>query len=154
QLVADQNQKALQYDRLKHEADTDRALYDTLSQRVREAGIAAAVQTSNIRMIDIAEPPAKPYKPDLLLNVSLGSLTGLFIGLAFVCTRENYNKRLRKPGQASRVSNTPELGVVPLNRGAIWERTRVTDSVRSMLTSLVFRGATHGGPRVIVITSP
>jgi succinoglycan biosynthesis transport protein ExoP len=153
-LVADQNQKALQYDRLKHEADTDRALYDTLSQRVREAGIASGVQTSNVRMIDVAEPPAKPYKPDILLNVSLGAMTGLFIGLAFVCTRENYNRRVRKPGEASRVSNTPELGVVPLNRGAVWERARVTDSVRSMLTSLVFRGASQGGPRVIVITSP
>jgi polysaccharide biosynthesis transport protein len=153
QVVADQAQKTVQYDLLKHDVDTYRALYDSMQQRVGEAGVASAIRTSTARVIDAAEAPALPYKPNLLLNTALGTITGLFFGLVYVCTRENYDRRVRRPGDAQMFSNTPELGVVPYSRGSANERGLVAGSMRSMLTSLVFTGAAPGGPRIIVISS-
>jgi succinoglycan biosynthesis transport protein ExoP len=154
QVVADQAQKAVQYGLLKHEVDSDRALYDAMLQRVREASIASAVRTSNVRVIDPADPPAKPYKPDLLINTALGALTGLSLGLVFVSARENRDRRVRRPGEARIFSNTRELGVVPFSRGSDLERELVADSMHSMLTSLQFTGAAPEGPSIIVISSP
>jgi len=153
QIVAEQSKKTVQYDLLKHEADTYRALYDSMQQRVGEAGVASAIPTSNVHLIDSAEPPARPYKPDLLLNTALGAITGLFFGLVYVCAKENYDRRVRRPGDARMFSNTRELGVVPYSRGRKDEESIVAGSMRSMLTSLVFTGPAGGGPRTIVISS-
>ncbi|HLJ50817.1 MAG TPA: polysaccharide biosynthesis tyrosine autokinase [Bryobacteraceae bacterium] len=153
QVVADQAKKTIQYDLLRHEVATDHALYDSLLQRVREAGIASAVRTTNVHVIDAADAPARPYKPDAVVNTALGLLTGMFAGLVFVCARANHDRRVRRPGEARLVSNTRELGVVPLSRGKQSEKVPLADSMRSMLTSLVFTGAARGGPRVIVVTS-
>jgi len=150
QVVADEAQKAVQYDLLKHEADTDRTLYDAMLQHVREAGIASAVRTSNVRIIDGAEPPSRPYKPDIIMNSALGTLSGLLIGVLFVCAGGTHDRRVRRPGESRRLSNTPELGVIPLSRGREFD---VGDSVRSLVPSLVFTGAAAGQPRVIVVTS-
>jgi succinoglycan biosynthesis transport protein ExoP len=153
-VVSDQTQKAVQYDLLKHEADTYRSLYDGMLQRVGEAGVASAVRSSNVRVVDPADAPSRPYKPDLILNTGLGALTGLFFGLVYVCTRENYDRRVRRPGDAKMFSQTPELGVIPLSRGNDGEQALVAGSVRTMLSSLVFTGESANRPRVIVITSP
>ncbi|HZU28777.1 MAG TPA: polysaccharide biosynthesis tyrosine autokinase [Bryobacteraceae bacterium] len=151
QIVADEAQKGVRYDLLRHEVDTDRALYDSMLQRVREAGIASAVRTSNVRVIDAAEPPAHPYKPDLAVNTAVGILSGLLIGVVFACAGEKHDRRVRRPGDTQLLSNTRELGVVPmLRRGG---QLQVVDSVRSMLPSLVFLGGAGGGPRVIAVTS-
>ena len=154
QVVASQAGKAVQYDLLKHETDTYRALYDSMQQRVGEAGVASAVPTSNVHLIDAAEPPNRPYKPDLLLNTALGAITGLFFGLVYVCAKENYDRRVRRPGDARLFSQTRELGVVPYSRGREHELDQVAGSMRSMLTSLVFTGQPGTGPRTIVISSP
>jgi len=153
QVVAEQAKKTVQYDLLKHEADTYRALYDSMQQRVGEAGVASAIPTSNVHLIDAAEAPTKPYKPDAILNTALGAITGLFFGLVYVCAKENYDRRVRRPGDARLFSKSRELGVVPYSRGREHELDLVAGSMRSMLTSLVFTGAS-GGPRTIVISSP
>jgi capsular exopolysaccharide synthesis family protein len=140
QVVANQAQKAVHYGLLK--------------QRVREASIASAVRTSNVRVIDPAEPPSKPYKPNLLINTGLGAVTGLFLGLVFVSAMENRDRRVRRPGEARLFSNTRELGVVPFSRGSHFERELVADSMHSMLTSLQGPGAAPGAPSILTITSP
>jgi len=154
QVVANQAQKAVHYGLLKHEVDSDRALYDSMLQRVREASIASAIKTSNVRVIDPAEPPAKPYKPNLLLNTGLGAVTGLFLGLVFVSAMEGRERRVRRPGDARLFANARELGVVPFSSGNHLEPDLVAASMHSMLTSLHCPGAAPGGPSILVITSP
>ena len=82
-------------------------------QRVKEAGIASALRASNIRVIDSARPPARPYKPSLPLNVALGLLTGVFFGIVFVVMRERADQSIQAPGEAPAYLNVPELGVIP-----------------------------------------
>lgn len=154
QAVTDQAQKAVQYGLLKHEVDSDRTLYDSVLQRAREASIASGIRTSTVRVIDPAEPPSKPYKPNLLMNTALGTLTGLFLALVFVTTMENRDRRVRRPGEARLFSNTRELGVVPFSRGGSLEAEVVADSMHAMLTSLHSPGAAHRGPSILVVTSP
>src|ERR1035438_10107760 len=105
--------KVTHYNILKREVDNNRQLYDSMLQHVKEAGIASALHASNIRVIDPARPPARPYKPSLLTNSILGLFAGGFFGIVFIVLRERADRSIQAPGEASLVLDVPELGVIP-----------------------------------------
>ena len=112
-LMSSQAAKVAHYNVLKHEVDTNRQLYDSLLQNAQEAGMSSALRASNIRVVDSAEPPTLPYKPNLLLNSALGIVAGAFFGLAFVVMQERADQRIRTPGEAEIYLEVPELGAIP-----------------------------------------
>ncbi|HKR84740.1 MAG TPA: GumC family protein, partial [Terriglobales bacterium] len=55
-----------EYNTLKKQAEAQTSLYNTLLARIEEAGIAAASQSSNIRIVDFArvlDRPTRPHRP-------------------------------------------------------------------------------------------
>src|SRR5665811_1580874 len=112
-VMTEQSAKVTHYNILKREVDNNRQLYDSMLQHVKEAGIASALHASNIRVIDPARPPARPYKPSLLLNSALGLLAGGFFGIVFIVLRERADRSIQSPGEASLYLDVPELGVIP-----------------------------------------
>jgi capsular exopolysaccharide synthesis family protein len=113
ELVTRDSQKAIQYNILKREVDSNRQLYEAMLQRVKESSIASAMKASNVRIVDEAKPPKKPYSPSLPLNAGLGLLAGGFLGIAFVVMRERADKTLQQPGEVALFLQAPELGVIP-----------------------------------------
>ncbi len=113
QLVSEQTEKAIQYNILKREVDSNRQLYETMLQRVKEASVASALGASNVRIVDAARPPKLPYKPRVALNSLLGLLLGGFFGVVFVIMRERADRSLQEPGDVSFYLEVPELGVIP-----------------------------------------
>lgn len=112
-LVADQAEKSIQYNILRRELDSNRQLYEAMLQRVKESSIASAMRASNVRIVDLAEPPALPYKPNLPMNCFLGLFSGLLLGVAFVVIQENTDSSLQHPGDANFWLSVPELGMIP-----------------------------------------
>lgn len=112
-LMSDQAAKVTHYNILKHEVDTNRQLYDSLLQNVQEAGMSSALRASNIRVVDSAEAPTRPYKPSLPLNAALGIFAGAFLGVAFVVLQERANRCIRAPGEIELYLALPELGAIP-----------------------------------------
>src|SRR5690606_6009333 len=74
--VSEQAERAIRYDILKGEVETNRRLYDRLLQKVKEAGVASAMRVSHIRLIDPARPPRLPHRPNHLFNSLLGVIAG------------------------------------------------------------------------------
>ena len=68
----------------EQELEADRRFYETMSQRVNEARIAAAVRQSNIRLVGFAQPAARPYKPNLPLNLAIAVFGGLILATGWV----------------------------------------------------------------------
>jgi polysaccharide biosynthesis transport protein len=112
-LVMQDSDNSIQYNILKREADTNRQIYESMLQRVKESSIASAMRASNVRVIDPARPPEAPYKPSLPFNGAAGMLCGVMLGAAVAVTRSRANRSLREPGDASRLLGLPELGVIP-----------------------------------------
>src|SRR5262249_9081390 len=52
-----------EYAVLARDADTNRQLYDSVIQRIKEMGVATELRTSNVSVIDKADPPQAPAKP-------------------------------------------------------------------------------------------
>jgi succinoglycan biosynthesis transport protein ExoP len=112
-LVTDQSAKVTHYNILKNEVDTDRQLYGSMLQNVQQAGMASALGASNIRIVDTAIPPSRPYKPSFILNSGLGILAGGFLGLGFVVVQERAGRSIQGPGDATTHLGIPELGAIP-----------------------------------------
>jgi capsular exopolysaccharide synthesis family protein len=176
-LVTDDSEKAIQYDMLKHEVDTNRQLYETVLQRVKESSIVSAMKASNVRIIDPATTPRYPYKPNLATNGVAGLLFGVILGLIVIVLRERINASVQEPGEAGLLLGIPELGVIPntnekqkslpstltlfpkttaLARQGVQtvpsQSPMVADSFRAVLASIIF-ASPRERQRVLVVTS-
>jgi capsular exopolysaccharide synthesis family protein len=112
-LMSEQAAKVSHYNILKNEVDTNRQLYDSMLHNVQEASMGSALRASNIRVVDSAEPPTRPYKPNIALNSVLGLLAGAFFGMMFVVVQERLDRTIHGPGDTTIFLDVPELGAIP-----------------------------------------
>jgi receptor protein-tyrosine kinase len=157
------------------EGDAKRRYYEALLQKTNDARMASVVRQTNIRLAGPAEPPSRPYKPNLPLNLTIGALGGLVLAIGYVMLREQNTSRLHAPGEAGSYLAVPELGAIP-NDGA-WKPTvagllhprsgrypiervvlerqtsRLSESFRCALASILSAAGTGDQPRILVISS-
>ncbi len=112
-IVTGESGKAVQYDVMKHEVESNRQLYDSMLQQLKQATLASALRASNIRVVDPAKVPKFPYKPDITSSTSVGLLIGIFLGAVLVITQERADRSIQEPGETQFFLNLPELGIVP-----------------------------------------
>ena len=165
-LVTDQGEKAIQYNILRREAETNRQLYDGMLQKVKESSIASALRASNVRVVDPAKPPKRPYKPNLILNAALGLLSGMLFAVAMVVMKERGNQMIQDPQDVPNYLNVTALGLIPSARRMIGNRGQkllmggnqprtssiFSESFRATLASILFSGNGEN-PKTLVITS-
>jgi succinoglycan biosynthesis transport protein ExoP len=111
-VVIDLGQRSVQYNILQHEVDSNQQAYDEMLKQVKEASVASAVGTTNVRIVDSATPPKLPYSPKPLLSCALGmaicSLWGVLLGVA----RDGSDRSLREPGEGNQYLGLTEMGVM------------------------------------------
>jgi len=111
--VSQRGDKAVRYSMIKHDVDSERQLYETLLQKVGEVGLAAAMRTSTISVVDPALAPLHPYSPNTLANLAIGIFGGSVLGLALSLFRARNDQTIRSPGESSVLLQLRELGVIP-----------------------------------------
>ena len=107
-------EKSVQYNILKREVDTNKQLYEGLLQQLKEAGVSAGLKASNIRLVDSAEPPAKPFKPRTLLNLSVAVFLGLALGICAALFQERMDDTLKGDDDVERLLGLPSLALIPV----------------------------------------
>jgi len=106
-------QKLVQYNILKHDAESNKELYDGLLQKLKEAGISAGLRTSNIRIVDPALVPSVPTRPQKTRNITLAFLVGLVGGIGLAFFREYLDNTVKSPDDIQVLTGLPSLTVVP-----------------------------------------
>ena len=164
-------EKAIQYNILKREADTNRELYKGLLQRMKEAGISAGITASNIQLIDQAELPIAPYKPNKRLNLILALFVGLFLGIGLAFFFEYLDRSVKTPEDVEQLVRLPFFGLVPeisherrrwVEKKALYPvelvtfghpRSMISEAFRNIRTSILL-SFSEKPPKKIAISSP
>ena len=169
--VMQMKDSAIQYNILKREADTNRELYKGLLQRMKEAGVSAGIMASNIQVIDQAEMPTRPYKPNKQLNLLLAMVVGLFLGVGLAFFFEYLDNTVKTPEDVEQMIRLPSFGMVPeisserrkkLDRGAPYPvelitfghpKSMLSEAYRNIRTSILL-SFSEKPPKKIAVTSP
>lgn len=180
ELLADNMaQKLVEYNMLKHDAESNKELYDGLLQKLKEAGISAGLRTSNIRVVDPALVPSFPARPQKARNILLAFLVGLVGGVGLAFLREYLDNTVKSPDDVQHLTGLPCLAVVPSFAGRNGTRSLariakqagggtgdarvelislqqpkslVSEAFRALRTSLLLSQAEHA-PQVVLVTS-
>ena len=163
--VLDLQGRSIRYNILKRDVDTDRAIYNSLLQRLNEVGVTGGTGANNVAVVDRAEIPSAPFKPDLRQNLIIAMLLGLIGGVALAFFLEHLDDTIRTPEDMEQLTQLPVLGVVPkLQHPKAAEgrslglmvhddvRSSFAEAYRSVRTALQF-STRDGAPRVFMVTS-
>jgi capsular exopolysaccharide synthesis family protein len=155
----DLQNRSIQYNILSREVATNRELYDGLLQRYKEIGVVGGVSSNNISIVDRAQVPGSPYKPNLRRNLAIGLLAGLFLGVLLALLLEYLDDTVKTPEDIEKKLRLVHLGVIPKLGKDISPAEALTDvrsgfaeAYRSVRTALQF-STESGVPAVLVITS-
>jgi polysaccharide biosynthesis transport protein len=105
-------EKAVEYAVLEREVASNRALYEAVFKKTKEAALTGGERLPNLRVIDRAEIPVLPDTAKLkksLLFIPIGLLGA--IGLAFLL--HILDTSIRTPDDVMRFLRLPTLGIVP-----------------------------------------
>lgn len=109
----DMAEKLVQYNILKRESEADKALYEGLLTKLKEAGISEGLKSSNIRVVDPAMIPSYPARPAKARNIALAFLVGLVGGIGLALLREYLDNTVKTPDDVETLARLPSLAVVP-----------------------------------------
>lgn len=168
--VMEMKEQGIQYNILKRESDTNKELYKGLLQRMKEAGISAGLTVSNIQVVDKAEIPGSPYKPNKGQNLLLAAAIGLFLGIGLAFFFEYLDNTVKTPEEVEQLIRLPSFGMVPeisyerkkrLERASTpvelvthgHPKSILSEAYRNIRTSILL-SFSEKPPKKIVITSP
>jgi capsular exopolysaccharide synthesis family protein len=110
----DLNQIEIEYGSLQRDAQSNRQVLDSLLQQAKQTGLEAAINASNIRVVEQAVVPTVPVRPQrgrtLLLTLFGAAL--LSLGLAFGV--EYLDTRVKSPEEIRIYLGVPSLGMIPV----------------------------------------
>lgn len=106
-----------EYNNLKKQAQAQASLYNSLLGRIEEAGIRAASQSSNIRVVDSARVLDQPTRPHRLHDLGLGLFAGILGGIMLAFLRERLDNPLRTPQDIRVWTGIPSVSTIPAFAG-------------------------------------
>lgn len=104
---------AVQYAILAREVDTNRQLYGSVLERMKEMSVAAQVRASNVSIVETALVPNVPAYPNKKRLLLAGLLLGLVGGVGCAFFLDHVDTTLKTPDEAERYLGLSNLGVVP-----------------------------------------
>ena len=110
----DTDRVAIPYISLTREVDRNRALFDSVQERLMETDITANVDANNIRIITPADLPYKPVKPKTLLVLSAAVVVGLLMSVGIALAFSTADHTLQSIAQAEEELQLPAVGAIPV----------------------------------------
>src|SRR5579862_6825865 len=170
------NESAIKYNLLKRDAETYRALYEGILERLKEASVSAGLKSNNFRIVDSARPPTYPIEPNIPRNLGFALMLGLASGVGLAFLLEGLDNTIRTTEQAQNISGLPSLGMIPLGSKSardgpnskrlviasskeavelvtqVRPQSQMAESYRALRTSLLLSNL-GAPPKVIMVTS-
>lgn len=108
------NEKFIQYEALKRETETSKQLFDAIIKKIKEQDITQDIRTVDVWVVEKAEVPKAPAKPNKTRNILLGFIIGLLGGVGIAFFVEYLDNTVKSAEDIESKLGVPVLGVVPL----------------------------------------
>jgi polysaccharide biosynthesis transport protein len=138
-------QKSIQrrpYFLVKRDLETLQLLRDKLQMQIIAQDIDSKIPKSMIvEIVDEAEPGLRPVRPNKPLNISLGIIVGLIIGVGLAFFIEYLDTSVKTIDDVERALQAPVLGVIPQNVGLLHEEgpdSPHAEAYRVLRTNVLF----------------
>lgn len=107
--------KALDYDNKLRELRIQEAILTNLTARKTETSMSSSIGTQNARIVDRAQVALenRPISPNVPLNLGLGVVGGLGLGLAFAFFVAFIDDRVKSSFDIEGVIGLPLIGIIP-----------------------------------------
>lgn len=163
-LASALNDKSIEYNILKREVQSNETIYNSLLQRLKETEVSSAIKASNIQVVDYAQIPLFPFKPNVPLTLIFACIIGLGGGVFIAFLIEYFDNTIKTPEEIRDKLKYPVLGGVfeasqaqalasPVEKTFLMDpRSHIAEAFRTIRTSLLL--STPGKPpRSILVTS-
>ncbi len=98
--------------KLEREVEANRKLHSTVLNNLKEAGVAKKDDVSNVRILDMALPPAAPFTPNKRRIGSVAAAFGLLLGVAMALLRHHADNTFRTRNDVEDILHLPVLGML------------------------------------------
>jgi capsular exopolysaccharide synthesis family protein len=140
-----QKDAAVEYAILARDVDTNRALYDSVLQRMKEMTVAVEVRASNVSVADRAVPPSAPAGAGRLRSIGFAALLAAIAGIVLAYVRDALDDSVKTTDDVERAARLPSLGVVPQ-----MAHDRSSAVPGSVLPRLLGRNGAADGPPIVL----
>ncbi|MCY1673798.1 polysaccharide biosynthesis tyrosine autokinase [Pseudarthrobacter sp. SL88] len=139
------------------------------SEATSAAGSPAGATATAVRVLPLGKAvlPTSPTSPNTKLNLALGALVGLALGVAYAVIRRHLDRRIRAAAEIEQVFGIPVIGTLPLDHRLDGKSTvldagmsaqvhdaggAMAEALRELRTNISFLDVDQP-PRIIVVTS-
>jgi len=160
------NQKAIKYGELKREAESNEQVFNVVLNRLKETDLTRGLKASNIRIVDPAEIPSRPIKPNKRLNILLAAIVGLMGGIGLAFFFEYLDDTVKTPDDLKRYFSIPFLGPIPHHDFSQHKaqkypelvtffdpKSQISEAYKGLRTSILFSIPGDGGKAILVSSS-
>jgi capsular exopolysaccharide synthesis family protein len=119
QLSGEQNREAVQLRALEREAAANRVLFETFLNRFKETSSTQGMETSDARVISVAEVPSSPSYPNKNRLFMIFVVMGVVAGCGLVIVLHLLNPGMHSPEQIEKDLGFHTIGVIPKLRPRI-----------------------------------
>jgi len=127
------NRTAIGYQELARQAETDRALYESVLRQIKDTNLTKDVKANAVSVIEHAALPSFPSSPRPSRTIMLNLLGGLAVGLVLVFGIDALDRSIKTVDQAESTLGLPVFAAVPdtSDEGLISRLKRRTKALRN-----------------------
>jgi capsular exopolysaccharide synthesis family protein len=140
------------YNIIKTESDVKKQILDLITQTTTELQLGAELINNNVVVLDPAVQPLFPIKPRKRINLMIGAMFGLFLGVAAVFFLDYLDNTIRTSEDVERWLGLTVLGVVPKMQDKGLTQRAIREAYQSLRTSVIF-SSKNRSRRIVLITS-
>ncbi len=148
----DLNLLGIEYSRLERTKTNSEKLYSIVLERAKEGDLTRMMQVNNIQVVERPLLPVAPVKPRVPVNVLLGLVAGLVLGVGAALGREMLDRSVKSQADLEGAVGVTFLGLLPAISPEGAKKSRYYGYGRRRKTSPTLEGTVS--PDLVVHQAP
>jgi capsular exopolysaccharide synthesis family protein len=145
------------YYEAKRDLEQRREMHKLLYSKIKMEELDIAMpKTFMVQITDYAEPGKAPVKPNKPVNIVLGLIFGLIMGVGLAFFIEYLDTSVKTIDDVERTFQAPVLGVIPQNIGYLFEEgteSKHAEAYRVLRTNLLFSRKDEKLNTIVVVSA-